>query len=68
MAESTVKTPGPFDPEALLAAQRRNAEAFTSAGKIVADGMRTYAESQVGMMQEAMRSLWGTMQTGGSAP
>ena len=68
MAESTAKTPGPFDPEALLAAQRRNVEAFTSAGKIVADGMRTYAESQVGMMQEAMRSLWGTMQTGGSAP
>ena len=68
MAESTSKTPGPFDPDALLAAQRRNVEAFTSAAKIVADGMRTYAESQVGMMQEAMRSLWGTMQTGGSAP
>ena len=65
---TTAKTPAPFDPEALLAAQRRNVEAFTSAGKIVADGMRTYAESQVGMMQEAMRSLWGAMQTGGSAP
>ena len=68
MAESTSKTPGPFDPEALLAAQRRNVEAFTSAGKIVADGMRTYAESQVGMMQEAMRNLWGAIQTGGGAP
>ena len=68
MAESTAKTPGPFDPEALLTAQRRNVEAFTSAGKIVADGMRTYAESQVSTMQEAMRSLWGAIQTGASAP
>jgi hypothetical protein len=41
MAESTSKTPGTFDPEALLVAQRGNIEAFTSAGKIVADGMRT---------------------------
>jgi hypothetical protein len=67
MAESTSKTPGTFDPEALLAAQQRNVEAFTNAGKIVADGMRTYAESQVGMMQEAMRHLWSAIQTGGSA-
>jgi hypothetical protein len=67
MAESTSKTSGTFDPEALLAAQRRNVEAFTNAGKIVADGMRTYAESQVGMMQEAMRNLWGTIQTGSGA-
>jgi hypothetical protein len=67
MAENTSKTPGTFDPEALLAAQQRNVEAFTNAGKIVADGMRTYAESQVGMMQEAMRHLWSAIQTGGSA-
>ena len=68
MAKSTSETPGTFDPEALLAAQRRNVEAFTNAGKIVADGMRTYAQSQVGMMQGAMRDLWGAVQPGGRAP
>ena len=68
MAESPSKTPGTFDPEALLAAQRRNAEAFTNAGKIVAEGMRTYAQSQVGMMQGAMRDLWGAVQAGSRAP
>src|SRR3712207_8110961 len=68
MAESTSKTPGTFDPEALLAAQRRNIEAFTDAGKIIADGMRRYAEGQVGLMQEAMRDLWGAIQPGGGAP
>jgi hypothetical protein len=67
MAESPSKIQGAFDPEALLAAQRRNVEAFTNAGKIVADGMRTYAQSQVGMMQGAMRDLWGAIQTGGRA-
>jgi Phasin protein len=67
MAESTSKTPSPFDPEALLAAQRRNVEALTSAGKIVADGMRTYAERQVSLMQDGMRNLWGEIQTKGSA-
>jgi hypothetical protein len=59
VAENTPKTPAAFDPEALLAIQRRNVEAFTSAGKIVAEGMRTYAERQAGLMQEAMRNLWG---------
>ena len=62
-----VKTPGTFDPEALLAAQRRNVEALTNAGKIVADGMCAYAQSQVGMMQGAMHDLWGAIQTGGRA-
>jgi hypothetical protein len=65
MAESPSKTPGAFDPKALLAGQRRNVEAFTSAGKIVAEGMRTYAERQVGLMQDAMRDLWGAIQPGG---
>jgi methyl-accepting chemotaxis protein len=68
MAESTSKTPSTFDPEALLAIQRRNVEAFTQAGQIVAEGMRTYAGRQVGMMQEAMRDLWGEIQTRGQAP
>jgi Phasin protein len=68
MAESTSKTPSLLDPEVLLAAQRRNFEAFTSAGKIVAEGMRTCAERQAGMMQEAMRTLWGELKTGTPAP
>src|SRR5215207_7324415 len=68
VAENTPKTPGTFDPEALLAIQRRNVEAFTSAGKIVAEGMRTYAERQAGLMQEAMRNLWGEVQTRTRAP
>jgi len=67
MAEDSSKTPSAFDPETLLAAQRRNVEAFTNAGKIVADGMRSYAHSQVGMMQGAMRDLWGAIQIGGRA-
>ena len=46
MAESTSTTPGMFDPEALLAVQRRNVEAFRSAGRIVAEGMRTCAARQ----------------------
>ena len=68
MAESSLKTPGMFDPEALLAAQRRNIEAFTKAGRVVADGMRTCAEGQLGIMQETMRDLWGELQTAGRAP
>ena len=68
MAENTPKTPAAFDPEALLAIQRRNVEAFTSAGKIVAEGMRTYAERQAGLMQGAMRNLWGEVQTGSRTP
>ncbi len=67
MAEGTSKTPGMLDPQALLAVHQRNVEAFTSAGNIVAEGMRAYAERQVGMVQEAMRNLWGELQTGGRA-
>ena len=68
MAESWLKTPGMFDPEALLAVQRRNVESFTKAGRIVADGMRTCAEGQLGIMQETMRDLWSELQTVGQAP
>ena len=68
MAESSLTTPGMFDPEALLAAQRRNIEAFTKAGRIVADGMRSCAEGQLGIMQETMRDLWGELQSAGRAP
>jgi hypothetical protein len=65
MAEGTSKTPGMLDPQALLAVHQRNVEAFRSAGNIVAEGMRAYAERQVGMVQEAMRNLWWEFQTGG---
>ena len=67
MPEGTSKSPSPFDPKALLAAQQRNVEALTSAGKIVAEGMRTYAERQVSLMQDGMRNLWGEILTRGSA-
>ena len=52
-----------FNPEALLEAQRRNFAAFTNAGNIVADGMRSYAERQVAMMQESMSHLWSVVQS-----
>ena len=68
MAESTLKTPGMFDPEALLAVQRRNFEAFRSAGQIVAEGMRTCAARQAALMQEAMHDLWGELQSAGPTP
>jgi hypothetical protein len=56
------KKSNPFEPQALLEAQRRNFEAFTSAGQIVADGMRTYAERQIAMVQDAMSGLWTELQ------
>lgn len=68
MASKETKTPGMFDPEALLAAQRRNYEALTSAGRIVAEGMQTYAQRQAAMMQDAMRNLWGEMETRSRSP
>lgn len=68
MAESRSTTPGALDPEALLAVQRRNIEAFARAGQIVAEGMRGYGERQVGLVQEAMRELWGEIQTRGRTP
>jgi hypothetical protein len=67
LAERKSKPSSPFDPELLLAVQRRNVDALSSASKIVAEGMRTYAERQVSLVQDAMRDLWGTIQTRGSA-
>ncbi|MFO1036372.1 MAG: phasin family protein [Geminicoccaceae bacterium] len=64
---ATGKIPGMFQPEALMEAQRRNMEAFTSAGRIVADGLRTAGERQIAHMQDAMRDLWGEMQLGATA-
>ena len=67
MSENTPKPSATFDPEALVAVQRRNVEAFTSAGKIVAAGMRTYADRQASMMQEGLHTLWSELQTDGRA-
>jgi hypothetical protein len=60
------KPPAALDPSIWVEAQRRNFEAFTSAGQIVADSMRVVAERQAAMMQDAMRGLWGEMQQLGS--
>ncbi|MFZ1430460.1 MAG: phasin family protein, partial [Geminicoccaceae bacterium] len=68
MPANKSKTPNLFDPEALLEAQRRNFTAFTSAGNIVATGMRSYAERQVTMMQESMKQLWSVMQASAAKP
>ena len=67
MASGDPKSPMPFDPGALIEAQRRNFEAFTNAGPIVADGMRTVAERQAAMVQEAMQDLWGEIRTAGAS-
>jgi hypothetical protein len=66
MAADNPKTPMPFDPTALIEAQRRNFEAFTNAGQIVADSLRTVAERQAAMVQEAMQGLWSEMRSAGS--
>jgi hypothetical protein len=66
-AEKSTKT-SPFDPQALLEAQRRNFDAFTNASQIVADGMRTYAERHVSMVQEAMSGLWNELQASTRKP
>lgn len=68
MADDKSKTTNPFDPQTLLEAQRRNLDAFTNAGQIVADGMRTYAERQVAMVQESMQSLWRELQANAQKP
>jgi hypothetical protein len=68
MAADKPTKSNPFNPEALLEAQRRNFAAFTNAGQIVADGMRTYAERQVSMVQEAMSNLWSEMQATATKP
>jgi citrate synthase len=67
MSENTPKPSATFDSEVLVAVQRHNVEASTSAGKIVAAGMRTYADRQASMMQEGLHTLWGELHTGGRA-
>ncbi|MFL5331673.1 MAG: phasin family protein [Geminicoccaceae bacterium] len=65
MATEKPKKPTLFDPEALLDAQRRSIAALTDAGNIVADGMRSYAERHVTIVQESMGHLWSELQSAG---
>ncbi len=44
----------PADAEAVMAAQRRNLEAMTNAGQILADGARSFAQRQSEMVQARM--------------
>ena len=68
MAADKQKPSSLFDPEALIEAQRRNFQALANAGNIVADGMRSYAERQVAMMQESMSHLWSVVQSSAAKP
>lgn len=68
MAPAKPRQISPFDPQALLDVQRRNFDAFTKAGEIVAAGMRTYAERQAAMVQEGMRGFLGEVQAGAVEP
>lgn len=65
MAANKPRTPGLFDPEALVEAQKRNLEALTNAGNIVAEGVRAYAERQLAMVRDSMTHLWGELQASG---
>ena len=64
MAGDKAKMPGLFDPGTLLEAQRRSIEAFASAGRIVAEGMRASADKQMALMQ----GLWQEAQGRGQDP
>ena len=65
MATNKSKKSTLFDPDALLEAQRRSVAALTDAGGIVADGMRSYAERHVSIVQDSMSRLWGELQSVG---
>ena len=65
MATKKPKKSTLFDPEALLDAQRRSITALTDAGNIVAEGMRSYAERHVTIVQELMSHLWSELQSVG---
>lgn len=44
----------PVDPEAVMAAHRRNVEAMTNAGQILADGARSFTQRQSEIVQARM--------------
>lgn len=45
------------DTEAMMAAQRRNIEAMTSATQILTDGVKTFAQRQAEIMQSRMNEM-----------
>ena len=65
MASNKPKKSSLFDPDSLLDAQRRSMAALTDAGNIVAEGMRSYAERHVTIVQESMGRLWSELQSVG---
>jgi len=48
---STLPMMKPVDTDAVMAAHRRNVEAMTSAGQILADGVRSFAQRQTEIVQ-----------------
>lgn len=50
------------DAEAMMAAQRRNMEALTSASQILADGVKTFAQRQTEIFQARMSSFGQTVE------
>lgn len=51
------------DADAMMATQRRNVEAMTSAGQILVDGMKTLAQRQVEIMQARMSAFGQKFET-----
>jgi phasin family protein len=51
------------DAEAVMAAQRRNLEAVTSASQILADGMKTFAQRQAEIVQARMSAFGQKVET-----
>ena len=53
----------PMDPNAMMAAQRRNIEAMTNAGQILADGARSFTQRQSEIMQARMSEFSSKAET-----
>ncbi len=54
---------GTVDTDAVMAAHRRNLEAFTSASQILADGMKTLAQRQAEIVQARMSAFGQKVET-----
>ena len=52
-----------FDPDLLVAAQKRNVDALTGMSQIMADGMRAFAERQSEIAQVSMKHFMAETQT-----
>jgi phasin family protein len=53
----------PVDPEAVMAAHRRNVEAMTNAGQILADGARSFTQRQSEIVQARMSEFSSKAET-----